>query len=51
MLRYSTILRIRNIMSMCLKQPKASEAHEEIRNLKTYTKLKEARLLVVTTDK
>ena len=30
---------------------KASEAHEEIRNLKAYTKLKEARLLVVTTDK
>ncbi len=30
---------------------KASEAHEEIRNLKTYTKLKGARLLVVTSDK
>jgi type IX secretion system PorP/SprF family membrane protein len=30
---------------------KASEAHEEIRNLKAYTKLKEARLLVVTSDK
>lgn len=34
-----------------LETAKASEAHEEIRNLKTYTKLKEARLLVVTTDK
>ena len=34
-----------------LETIKASEAHEEIRNLKTYTKLKEARLLVVTTDK
>jgi type IX secretion system PorP/SprF family membrane protein len=34
-----------------LQTYKASEAHEEIRNLKTYTKLKEARLLVVTTDK
>jgi hypothetical protein len=34
-----------------LETVKASEAHEEIRNLKTYTKLKEARLLVVTTDK
>ena len=30
---------------------KASEAHEEIRNLKAYTKLKDARLLVVTNDK
>jgi type IX secretion system PorP/SprF family membrane protein len=34
-----------------LETTKASDAHEEIRNLKTYTKLKEARLLVVTTDK
>ena len=34
-----------------LQTYKASEAHEEIRNLKTYTKLKDARLLVVTTDK
>ena len=34
-----------------LETLKASEAHEEIRNLKTYTKLREARLLVVTTDK
>jgi hypothetical protein len=34
-----------------LETVKASEAHEEIRNLKTYTKLKTARLLVVTTDK
>jgi type IX secretion system PorP/SprF family membrane protein len=34
-----------------LETTKASEAHEEIRNLKTYTKLKDARLLVVTTDK
>lgn len=34
-----------------LETLKASEAHEEIRNLKTYTKLKDARLLVVTTDK
>jgi hypothetical protein len=30
---------------------KASEAHEEIRNLKAYTKLKDARLLVVTSEK
>ena len=34
-----------------LEAAKASEAQEEIKNLKTYTKLKEARLLVVTTDK
>jgi type IX secretion system PorP/SprF family membrane protein len=34
-----------------LETVKASEAHEEIRNLKTYTKLKDARLLVVTNDK
>jgi type IX secretion system PorP/SprF family membrane protein len=34
-----------------LETLKASEAHEEIRNLKTYTKLKEARLLVVTGGK
>jgi type IX secretion system PorP/SprF family membrane protein len=34
-----------------LETYKASEAHEEIRNLKTYTKLKDARLLVVTTGK
>ena len=34
-----------------LETEKASEAHEEIRNLKAYTKLKAARLLVVTTDK
>ncbi|HEY9008963.1 PorP/SprF family type IX secretion system membrane protein [Ohtaekwangia sp.] len=34
-----------------LETSKASEAHEEIRNLKTYTKLKTARLLVVTTQK
>jgi len=34
-----------------LETAKASEAHEEIRNLKAYTKLKDARLLVVTTDK
>ncbi len=31
-----------------LETAKASEAHEEIRNLKNYTKLKTARLLVVT---
>ena len=29
---------------------KQSEAHEEVRNLKTYTKLKEARLLTVTIE-
>jgi type IX secretion system PorP/SprF family membrane protein len=34
-----------------LETSKAAEAHEEIRNLKTYTKLKDARLLVVTSDK
>jgi type IX secretion system PorP/SprF family membrane protein len=34
-----------------LETSKASEANEEIRNLKNYTKLKDARLLVVTTDK
>ena len=34
-----------------LETLKASEAHEEIRNLKAYTKLKDARLLVVTSDK
>jgi type IX secretion system PorP/SprF family membrane protein len=31
-----------------LETEKASEAHEEVRNLKTYTKLREARLLIVT---
>lgn len=34
-----------------LETAKAAEAHEEIRNLKAYTKLKTARLLVVTSDK
>jgi len=34
-----------------LETTKASEAHEEIRNLKNYTKLKTARLLVVTGGK
>lgn len=34
-----------------LETLKATEAHEEVRNLKSYTKLKEARLLIVTTDK
>ncbi len=32
-----------------LETTKASEAHEEVRNLKTYTKLKEARMMTVTT--
>jgi len=32
-----------------LETTKASEAHEEVRNLKTYTKLKDARVLIVTT--
>lgn len=32
-----------------LETLKASEAHEEVRNLKTYTKLKDARVLIVTT--
>ncbi|MBA4057096.1 MAG: hypothetical protein C0490_20455, partial [Marivirga sp.] len=34
-----------------LETLKATEAHEEVRNLKTYTKLKDARLLIVTTSK
>lgn len=34
-----------------LETLKATEAHEEVRNLKTYTKLKEARILIVTTSK
>lgn len=34
-----------------LETEKASEGHEEVRNLKTYTKLKEARLLIVNTPK
>jgi len=34
-----------------LETLKATDAHEEVRNLKTYTKLKEARVLIVTTDK
>ncbi|WP_267296362.1 PorP/SprF family type IX secretion system membrane protein [Parachryseolinea silvisoli] len=34
-----------------LETTKASEAHEEIKNLKTYTKIKNARLLVVTGEK
>ena len=34
-----------------LETLKAAEAHEEVRNLKTYTKLKEARVLIVTTSK
>ena len=34
-----------------LETMKAAEAHEEVRNLKTYTKLKEARVLIVTTSK
>lgn len=34
-----------------LETLKAAEANEEVRNLKTYTKLKEARLLIVTTTK
>lgn len=34
-----------------LETEKASEAHEEIRNLKSYTKLKDARLLVVSGSK
>ncbi|MBL0745482.1 PorP/SprF family type IX secretion system membrane protein [Chryseolinea lacunae] len=32
-----------------LETQKAAEAHEEVRNLKTYTKLKEARVMIVTT--
>ena len=34
-----------------LETLKAAEAHEEVRNLKTYTKLKEARVLIVSTSK
>ncbi len=34
-----------------LETLKAADAHEEVRNLKTYTKLKEARVLIVTTSK
>lgn len=34
-----------------LETLKAAEAHEEVRNLKTYTKLKDARVLIVTTSK
>lgn len=34
-----------------LETLKAPEAHEEVRNLKTYTKLKDARVLIVTTSK
>ncbi len=34
-----------------LETLKAAEAHEEVRNLKAYTKLKEARVLIVTTEK
>jgi len=34
-----------------LETLKAAEAHEEVRNLKTYTKLKEARVLIVTISK
>lgn len=34
-----------------LETLKATEAHEEVRNLKTYTKLKEARVMIVTTSK
>jgi hypothetical protein len=34
-----------------LKTEKVSEAHEEIRNLKAYTKLKEARLMTITENK
>lgn len=34
-----------------LETEKASEGHEEVRNLKTYTKLKEARLLIVNAPK
>jgi len=34
-----------------LETLKAAEANEEVRNLKTYTKLKDARVLIVTTSK
>lgn len=34
-----------------LETDKATEAHEEIKNLKTYTKLTNARLLIVNTEK
>jgi hypothetical protein len=34
-----------------LETVKAAEAHEEVKNLKLYTKLKEARVLIVTTGK
>jgi type IX secretion system PorP/SprF family membrane protein len=34
-----------------LETVKQSEAHEEVRNLKTYTKLRDARVLTVTTPK
>ena len=34
-----------------LETMKAAEAHEEVRNLKTYTKLKEARVLILSTSK
>jgi hypothetical protein len=34
-----------------LETEKASEAHEEVRNLKAYTKLKQARVLIVNTEK
>ena len=34
-----------------LETLKAAEAHEEVRNLKTYTKLKQANILIVTTAK
>jgi hypothetical protein len=34
-----------------LETLKAAEAHEEVRNLKTYTKLKDARVLIVSTSK
>jgi len=34
-----------------LETLKATDAHEEVRNLKTYTKLKDARVLIVTTPK
>lgn len=34
-----------------LETLKAAEAHEEVRNLKTYTKLKDARVMIVTTTK
>jgi type IX secretion system PorP/SprF family membrane protein len=34
-----------------LETEKANEAHEEVRNLKTYTKLKQARVMIVNTEK